>query len=224
MFHVKPEPLTEKVSKDFEEYTFAEYERDGHYVAAADWGKEQDYTVISVWRADREPFELVYYMRVNRRPYPQMIGWFNDAIQRYNADAIHDGTGLGNVVNDYVDVRARGFTMTGEKRAAMLTEYVNAVEKGRLRAPRIKSMYLEHKYAQVGDLYSNSKEFHLPDTVSSSALAFKILGRGGTPGPAVTVMRDEEPSELEKMFSITAQEQFEVSRLTEEPGGFSLLV
>lgn len=224
MFSLPFEPLTEKVSKDFEEYTFKPYERDGYYVAAADWGKEQDYTVITVWRSDRDPLELVYYMRVNRRPYPQMIGWFNDAIKRFSADAIHDGTGLGNVVNDYVDVRARGFTMTGEKRANMLTEYVNAVEKGRLLAPRIKTMHLEHKYAQVGDLYSNAQAFHLPDTVSSSALAFRVMGRGGPAGGAVTVMRDNEPSELEKMFSPTAHEQFSVHQVSQEPDGFSLLV
>jgi hypothetical protein len=222
MFDVKPEPLAEKVSKDFEEYTFAEYERDGFYVAGADWGKEQDYTVISVWRADREPFELVYYMRVNRRPYPQMIGWFNDAIQRYSADAIHDGTGLGNVVNDYVDVRARSFLMTGEKRDAMLSEYVNAVEKGRLKAPRIKTAYLAHKYAQVGDLYSRSQEFHLPDEVCSFALAFRVMGRGGRAAGPVTVTRDNEPSQMDKLFSPTAA--LEVYVKDEEPSGFSLLV
>lgn len=146
MFSMQMEPVEEKISKDFEEYTFAKYERDGDYVAAADWGKEQDYTVISVWRYDRPQYELVYYMRVNRRPYPQMIGWFNDVIRRYNASAIHDGTGLGNVVNDYVDVRARSFIMTGEKRANMLSEYVNAVEKGAMIAPRIKTAHLAHKY------------------------------------------------------------------------------
>lgn len=223
MFDKPMEPLTEKVSKDFEEYTFKEPQRDGYYVAAADWGKEQDYTVISVWRADRNPFELVYYMRVNRRPYPQMIGWFNDAIQRYGADAIHDGTGLGNVVNDYVDVRARSFLMTGEKRNAMLTEYVNGVEKGMVKAPRIKTAYLAHKYCQVGDLYSRSQEFHLPDEVCSFALAYKVMARGSVTAPAVTVVRDNEPSELEKMFSPSAQ--FEVTAKTEDPAsGVSLLV
>lgn len=221
MFDKEPEPLREKVAKDFEEYTFAEYQRDGYYVAAADWGKEQDYTVISVWRGDRDPFELVYYMRVNRRPYPQMIGWFNDVIQRYDADAIHDGTGLGNVVNDYVDVRARSFLMTGANRANMLSEYVNAVEKGRVKAPRIKTAYLAHKYAQVGDLYSNSQAFHLPDEVCSFSLAFKTMNHGGKAVGPVTVPRDNEPSKLEQMFS---PPQSEVYIKDEEPSGFNLLV
>jgi hypothetical protein len=151
-----------------------------------------------------------------------MIGWFNDAIQRYGADAIHDGTGLGNVVSDYVDVRARGFTMTGEKRAALLTEYVNAVEKGRLVAPRIKSAYLAHKYAQVGDLYSNSQAFHLPDDVSSFSLGFRLMNHGGKPAGPITVMRDNEPSVLDKVFS--PQAQVEVYIKDEEPSGFNLLV
>jgi hypothetical protein len=222
MFDVKPEPLKEKVQKDFEEYTFAEYERDGFYVAAADWGKEQDKTVISVWRGDREPFELVYYMRVNRRPYPQMIGWFNDAIRRYDADAIHDGTGLGNVVNDYVDTRARSFLMTGEKRAAMLTEYVNGLEKGRLKAPRVKTAYLAHLYAQVGDLYSSSKEYHLPDEVCSFSLAFKILSKAGRVAGPITVKRDSEPSRIERMFSPAAAEVY--IKDPEPEGAFNLLV
>jgi hypothetical protein len=153
----------------------------------------------------------------------RVIGWFNDAIQRYSADAIHDSTGLGNVVNDYVDVRARGFTMTGEKRDAMLTEYVNGVEKGRVKAPRIKTAHLAHKYAQVGDLYSRSQEFHLPDEVCSFALAYKLMGRSGKPAGPVTIVRDNEPTPMEKEFT-HPEALVSVTVRSEEPGSFSLLV
>lgn len=222
MFSENMEPLKERISRDFEEYTFEEYQREGDYVAAADWGKEKDYTVISVWRADQMPYKLVYYMRVNRRPYPEMIGWFNDAIQRYNASAIHDGTGLGNVVNDYVDIRARSFIMTGQNRSNMLSEYVNAVEKGVLIAPRIKTAHLAHKYCQVGDLYKTGQEYHLPDEVCSFALAFKVMGWAGKPAGPVVIKKDNEPTKLEAMFSPSAGE---VYRKTEEPSeGISLMV
>lgn len=145
-FSLPLEPLSRSEKDRFEEYTFEKPVGDGVYVVAADWAKEQDFTVISVVRVDVQPHTLVYYMRVNRRPYPMMIGWFNDAIERYNAEAIHDATGLGNVVNDYIDVRARKFIMTGEKRANMLTEYVGAVERGYFELPRIPSLYTAHKY------------------------------------------------------------------------------
>lgn len=219
----KDEMLLHKVSKDYEEYRFAEYERDGQYVAAADWGKERDYTVISVHRTDQDRMELVYYLRVNRRPYPQMIGWFNDAIVRYQATAIHDATGLGNVVGDYVDTRARNFIMTGEKRSGMLTEYVNAVEKGGVLAPRIKTAYLAHKYCQVGDLYKSGQEFHLPDEVCSFALAWKASGKRAVVGP-ITIQRDGTPTKLERAFMHPESVMDVVIKDQVEPGSISLLV
>lgn len=155
--------IKEKQSKDFEEFTFEEPQRHGEYVAGADWGREKDYTVIAVGRVDVQPFRLVYYMRVNRRPYPQMIGWFNAAISKYRASASHDATGLGNVIEDYTDIRARAFTMTGEKRDAMLSEFVSDLENGLWRFPKIPSAYIAHLYAQVGDFYSRREIYHLPD-------------------------------------------------------------
>ena len=145
-FNLPVEPISEVKKERYEEYVFEKPVSDGVYVVAADWAKEQDYTVISVVRVDRQPHTLVHYRRVNRRPYPMMISWFNEVIDMYNAEAIHDATGLGNVVNDYIDVRARKFIMTGEKRSNMLTEYVGAVERGYFELPRIPSLYTAHKY------------------------------------------------------------------------------
>lgn len=201
-------PIREKIQKDFEEYTFEEPERHGVYVAAADWGKEQDYTVISVMRADVQPARMVYWMRVNRRPYPQMIGWFNEAINTYNATAIHDGTGLGNVVNDYVDLRANSFIMSGQSRDNMLSEYVSAVENGRVAYPQFKSNYIAHKYARVGDLYGRGKDFHLPDEVCSLALAWRLIKKHGfAGGEAITIARDLAPTRTEAHFLPEDQRQ-----------------
>jgi hypothetical protein len=201
MFCLPFEPIQEEVRKNFEEYTFQPPQRDGTYVAAADWAKEKDNTVITVWRTDGPTVDLVYYMRVNRHPYPQMITWFNNALRAYNAEAIHDATGLGNVVADYLDLRVRNFHMTGEKRDDMLSEYVVAVERVKVRAPRIPTMYIAHKYAQVGDLYARSKEYHLPDEVCSAALAWNLArkhaGRGGEP---IIVRRTGEPDQLDRHF------------------------
>lgn len=189
--------------RDFEEFTFEKPARNGVYVVSADWAKEQDYTVIAVLRIDVEKIRLVHWVRVNRRPYPWMIGKYNEAIHRYNpAAAIHDGTGVGNAVNDYLDVRARGFLMTGAQRANMLTEYVNAVERGRFEFPKIPTAYLAHKYAQVGDLYQTGKEFHLPDEVCALALGWRAAQRlrGGVTGPE-TLPRDTSPTRDQLVFA-----------------------
>lgn len=188
-------PIRKAEAKDFEEYTFADPLRGAEYVVGADWGKERDYTVIAVGRVDIYPYQLVYFMKVNRRPYPTMIGYFNKAINRYKATALHDGTGLGNVVDGYVDLRADPFMMTGMDRDNMLSQYVNAIEKGNWQIPKIKSAYIAHKYAQVGDLYSRKQTFHLPDEICAMALMHEQATRRpelaapipvGTGLPAVT--------------------------------------
>jgi hypothetical protein len=216
-----------KVMKDFEEYRFAKRVNAGQYVAGADWAKEKDSTVVWVARIDGKQRELVYFLRLNRRPYPQMIGYLNKAISYYRIPlkgVWHDSTGLGNVVNDYLDVRAKPFPMTGDKRAILLSDYVNAVEKGMWKIPRITSTYLEHKYAQVGDLYSGATtKFHLPDTVCAAALAEYAAKRfTGTASPVV-IARDGAASKLEKQFTESVAPT--KSEVSPEPNSlFSLVV
>lgn len=149
----------------------------GEYVTGADWAKEKDWTVIWTIRVDRDVPHLVAYARMQRKPYPMMIKLFNERLKRYPGAAIHDGTGLGNVINDYIDQRARSFLMTGRARDDMLSEYVNAVEKEAFRIPKIETAYTAHKYCSVEDLYSRGKEYHLPDEVCAAALASHMLER-----------------------------------------------
>jgi len=192
------EETTVKKAKDFEQYRFEEYKIDQDYVIAADWAKEQDFTVITVWKCTRLPMEMVYCVRMRRRPYPVMIEYFNRIMRKYNAEAIHDGTGLGNVVQDYLDVRARGFLMTGAKRDNMLTEYVNAVENDKVRAPRIETVYKAHLYCSVDDLYSRSKEFHLPDEVCSAALAWNLVSKRAIAVEPVVLPNNQDPNWMAK--------------------------
>jgi hypothetical protein len=222
-FSLPFEPIRKKESKDFEEYTFADPVREGVYVAGADWGKEKDYTVIAVGRVDVVPHTLVYYMKVNRRPYPVMIGYFNKALNRYKAFGKHDSTGLGNVIDGYVDLRADGFTMTGEKRDAMLSQWVNAVEAGKWRVPKIKSAYLAHKFCSVGQLYSRKQEFHLPDEVCAMAL-MQAAAESLPPLVApVQVGHGEAVTAVEEQFQHQPPRSGDVTSSRDEPT-FSLLV
>jgi len=168
-----PEPI--KSSREWEEYKTADPKDDRDYVIAADWAQAVDKTVISVWDVTYEPIEMVYFVSFNRLPYPKMIGKFNDLQKRYRAQGIHDATGLGRVVSDLIDGRVRDFVMAGRERDDMLSEYVTGVENGKIVAPRIGSMYRDHLYASVEDLYSRGKDYHLPDSVCSAALAWKLV-------------------------------------------------
>ena len=87
---------------------------------------------------------------MRRRPYPVMIGQFNKLMKEYNAEGIHDATGLGAVVADYMDRRARGFLMTGAQRDNMLSEYVSrGGERPVAGSSDADAFYKNHLYASV---------------------------------------------------------------------------
>jgi hypothetical protein len=221
---------TVKVQKDFEQYRIEEYRQDTDYVIAADWARDVDFTVITVWKASRMPMELVYYLRMRRRPYPVMIQYFNQLMKKYNAEAIHDATGLGAVVSDFIDARARNFLMSGAKRDNMLSEYVAAVENDKVRAPRIPSIYKATLYASTDDLYSRGKEFHLPDEVCSSALAWHLVNKRAVAAEPIGIKHENDnwfARELEhNKQKTTPGWHGQVTKKTEEydPGELSLMV
>lgn len=164
------------MKKDYEEWEFETHTNSEDYVIAADWARSQDYTVITVWKVTSLPMQLVYYVRMNHLPWPVMIKKFNDLQKKYRAEGIHDATGLGDVVASLIeDTNTWDFKMTGGQRDDMLSEYVAAVERGKLSAPRIESFYKANLYCSVEDLFSRSKEFHLPDEVCSAALAWRVV-------------------------------------------------
>jgi hypothetical protein len=222
------EQSTVKVAKDFEQYKFEEYREDTDYVIAADWAKEQDFTVITVWKASHMPMQMVYYLRMRRRPYPVMISYFNQLMKKYNADAIHDATGLGNVVSDFIDTRARNFLMTGAKRDNMLSEYVAAVENDKVRAPRIQSIYKATLYCSVEDLYARGKEFHLPDEVCSAALAWHLVNKRAVAADPLVLPSDDDKNwfarELEHNKTSKRSDWVGQVRRKDEEFEFSLMV
>lgn len=197
-FSLSAEPIQQRVMKDYEEYLFDRPRNDQEYVVGADWAKAQDFTVITVYNATQLPVTPVYWLRMRRRPYPVMIKAFNDLVVKYNAEPIHDATGLGGVVHDYVDKRSRGFLMTGIQRDNMLSEYINAVENDKVRAPRIPTFYKAHLYCSVEDVYSRGQEFHLPDEVCSMALGWHLISRRALASEPLVLPGNNDPNWMDK--------------------------
>ena len=117
--------VDERHSSNDDEWVFEQPQPTGWYAAGADWAKEKDKTVIVVFRIDDPLRRCVYLRRVNRKPYPEMAAMFNTVINKYQAVSAHDGTGIGNVVNDLIDERAHKFVMVGRARTELLVEYIN---------------------------------------------------------------------------------------------------
>lgn len=140
----------------------------GKYVTGADWAKKRDFTVIVTLRIDTVPMRLVAFERFNRLPWPAMYGRYNDRLDRYPGEGVHDGTGIGDVVEDHIVSSAFAFIMVGRKRDDMLSNYVSSVERGEIEAPFIAFMERSHRLASVDDVYGSG---HLPDDIAAMALA-----------------------------------------------------
>lgn len=159
------------------EETYEAPTRVGEYATGADWAKNVDFTISVTVRSDVYPMRWVAFKRDGRRPWPLMIGDYNERVKRYAGSAMHDETGLGTVVADLLDVDAKGMQLVGRARTELLNEYVAAIERGELIAPRTNWAYSEHRYATLNDLYGTG---HLPDSICAGALAYRAakLGAG----------------------------------------------
>ena len=133
---------------------------------------------------------------VKLSPWSEMITLFNDTVRRYSAVAAHDGTGIGNVVNDLIDERAHKFVMTGRARTQLLVEYITAVERGVYQLPANIPAFAAHKATTVEEVYAPGKwNSHLSDDVAAFALAHNAADRQAPPaageGPAEDVVHIE---------------------------------
>lgn len=154
---------------------------DADYITGVDWAKSKDYTVIWTFDATVEPWRMVAFERINRRSWPSMIGRLNYRLRRYGGKVAFDKTGIGGVVEDYIEIpeemsprNVKGVIMAGRDRSDMITNYVSAVEQGLIIGPRIVSAYEEHKFVTPEDLYNQTASAHLPDTVAAGALAWSL--------------------------------------------------
>ncbi len=145
----------------------------GEFYTGADWAKQKDYTVIHTIQKNEEgPDKLAAWQRMRRRPWPIMIGVFNDRVSNYGGRALHDATGVGDVVHDYLNVKSVGWDFRKRKDTQeMLSSYIAAIENGELIYPMIDYLYREHKYATVEQVYGSE---HLPDSIAAAALAHRV--------------------------------------------------
>jgi len=149
-----------------------EWENDGVYATGGDWAKTKDWCIFITLRIDCNPFRLVAFERVGRRPWPEMIKRFDFQRKRFQSVAAHDATGIGNVIHDYLDVDgAIPIILSGATRKEVLSDYVVGIEHQGVEAPFIEWMEREHRLVTTADLYV-ANVGHLPDTISAGAAAF----------------------------------------------------
>lgn len=160
-------------------YQFINPRPDRDYVTGVDWAKSKDYTVIITWDTTVLPWKMAAFEKINRRPWPAMVKRLNKRWAMYGGQVVSDATGIGSVVNDYIEFPKGAYrsdltelTMAGRIRSEMITEVVQGVENGDFLAPRVKSMYDDFRFVTPDNLYNNGPSAHLPDTIAATALAW----------------------------------------------------
>jgi hypothetical protein len=197
------QPIDEHHKANDDMWCFEEPQATADYVIGADWAKEDDKTVISVFRTDLDPSPMVYQRSINRRAWPDMVDIFNKTAIRYHARGAHDGTGVGNVVNDMVDERVLKVLMVDQKRRDLLNEYVSDFERGRYRIPKVTSSYAAHKATTMAMVWAGatSAGAHLPDEVASCALANRARRKMPPPVGAQGVPKTDDGPKAYKQFN-----------------------
>lgn len=182
-------------------YQFLQPRDDRDYVTGVDWAKMQDFTVITTWDTTVLPWKLAAFERINRRPWPDMVARLNKRWALYGGQVVSDSTGIGNVISDYIEFPKGAvkqdlteINFAGRVRSEMVTEVVQAVENGDLLAPRVKSMYDEFRFVTPADLYNVGSTAHLPDTISSTAMAWLVRKKTiRRPTQVVSITREISP-------------------------------
>jgi hypothetical protein len=185
----------------------------GRYVHGADWARKQDTSQVYTLRVDVKPMRLVAWIRERRRAWPYMVGLLEDRIDEYGGRAIHDGTGLGDVIDGYLTRPAEAFILVGRDRQDVLSEYVSAIERGEIQAPLIEALKSEHKFATTKDLYEPSG--HPPDGVVAGALAYRASRAGKSVVATVRAgedVRTAQPSNARRVRRQEETEQLETLR------------
>jgi hypothetical protein len=199
---INPEKVKLMFDKDLGEWRgpddaivpYLEYEEPtstGVYTHGADWARKVDFTEIVTMRVDTRPIKIVAYERVRRLPWPVMVAKFKDRIKRYGGDAAHDGTGLGDVVDqtmlderdigefagrsDFLQLEsiAEPVILAGRARQNCFSEYIKAIETDDIVCPFIEPLYIQHLYAGVDDIYLPGG--HPPDGFVAAALAWRAF-------------------------------------------------
>ena len=153
------------------EYVEAEPPQDGaRYAHGADWARKTDWTEIVSLRCEALPYKIVAYERMQRLPWPQMVGRLDARILCYGGRAAHDGTGLGDVVGGYMTQDADAIMLVGRARADLFSECIAGIERGDIVSPCIVSLEGQLRYCTVDDLYGTG---HPPDGFVALALAYR---------------------------------------------------
>jgi hypothetical protein len=116
----------------------------GRYVVAYDIAKKADWTVGIVFRVDVSPWELVYFERFQRIPWPEVEARMKKAHEVWaGARTGYDATGIGDPVGDHLDIAIdylEPIVFTTALKTKLITNLVFCMENEKFTMPFIRQL------------------------------------------------------------------------------------
>jgi phage FluMu gp28-like protein len=165
----------------------------GEYFAGLDFGKLQDYSVLTVLRREANTLKLVYMHQFSlETPYTQVIGHLIRANQRFQFRCVLvDQTGVGEPVLEEIRNQGlytvKGLTFTVQSKEDLLTGLKIAMEQNRIAIPydRLLCQQIneqQYEYSKSGHLQFNHPQHCHDDMLWALALATAGITRTPPPG------------------------------------------
>lgn len=158
-----------------------EYKReaaDRRFVVGLDLAKSIDYTVL--WTMDIDTGDLVYYRRLNKMDYRDVLRISTDVCKKFNhAELIFDATGVGaglaDVLNNY-DVIAHPYVFTNESKNEIVNKLSLSIQYQEIKIPNIVTVKNElsvftYTITRTGKISYNAPSGFHDDIVMALALA-----------------------------------------------------
>lgn len=151
---------------------------DRRFVVALDLAKSVDYTVLYVM--DMENGSCVYYKRMNKVDYKQVVKEAGEICRKYNnADLIFDATGVGAGIADFLeteDVTAHPYIFTNESKQDLIHRLALSIEYQEIKIPNIITIKNElsvftYTLTRTGKISYNAPAGYNDDIVIAIALA-----------------------------------------------------
>lgn len=167
---------------------------DRRFVVALDLAKSVDYTVLYVM--DLDDGSCVYYKRMNKTDYKQVVKEAGDVCRRFNnADLIFDATGVGAGIADFLeneDVSAHPYVFTNESKADLIHRLALSIEYQEIAIPNIVSVKNElavftYALTRTGKISYNAPAGYHDDIVIAIALANWYRKENGAGDTAVAL-------------------------------------
>lgn len=124
-----------------------------YYVHGWDLARKQDWVVGTTWDVSIKPYKMVEFERYRRKSWKHTISRIEDRFRRYNGRTYYDGTGVGDVVGEFLDTNlgATPIVFTRPLKDGMLENWRRMLNLRDVQWPNINVVMSEHSNYRLED-------------------------------------------------------------------------